>query len=135
MYVGNETEIFMTTGCLSSCDKYDYTLSPLTNIKTIKSQAIGKNYITLRFIITTGRHEEKEQVQMEKEIYLMGMEFMILSNDVNLFQYIIYDWNSLLADMGGYLGLLLGQSIFGIYQLVKTLINHDKFLQYKCKGL
>ena len=68
MYVGNETEIFMTTGCLSSCDKYDYTLSPLTNIKTIKSETLGKNYITLRFIITTGRHEEKEQVQMEKEI-------------------------------------------------------------------
>ena len=68
MYVGNETEIFTTTGCLSSCDKYYYTVSPLTNIKTIETDFRLRNYIALRFILTTGQHEEKEQVQMEKEI-------------------------------------------------------------------
>ena len=30
-------------------------------------------------------------------------------------QYFIYDGNSLIADIGGYLGLLLGLSIFGIF--------------------
>ena len=31
--------------------------------------------------------------------------------------YYIYDVNSLIADIGGFLGLLLGQSLFGIYSL------------------
>ena len=57
------------------------------------------------------------------------MLFMILSNDVDLFQYIIYDWNSLLADIGGYLGLLVGQSIFGMYQLMASWINWKKATQ------
>ena len=35
-----------------------------------------------------------------------------------MFQYFIYDWNSFIADIGGYLGLLLGQSIFGMCQLL-----------------
>ena len=33
-----------------------------------------------------------------------------------MLQYVIYDYHSLIADVGGYLGLLLGQSIFGLYQ-------------------
>ena len=57
------------------------------------------------------------------------MLFMILSNDVDLFQYIIYDWNSLLADVGGYLGLLVGQSIFGMYQLIANWMNWNKATQ------
>ena len=64
---------------------------------------------------------------METEIY--DMEFMIPSDNVNLFQYIIYDWNSLLADVGGYLGLLVGQSIFGMYQLMAGWMNWNKATQ------
>ena len=64
---------------------------------------------------------------MEIEIY--DMEVMIPSDDVNLFQYIIYDWNSFLADVGGYLGLLVGQSIFGIYQLIAGWMNWNKATQ------
>ena len=30
-------------------------------------------------------------------------------------QYFIYDGNALIADIGGYLGLLLGLSLFGIF--------------------
>ena len=33
-----------------------------------------------------------------------------------LLQYVIYDHRSLIADVGGYLGLLLGQSMYGLYQ-------------------
>jgi hypothetical protein len=33
-------------------------------------------------------------------------------------QYVIYDYDSFIADIGGYLGLLLGQSAFGIYVYV-----------------
>ncbi len=31
-------------------------------------------------------------------------------------QYVIYDGNSFFADVGGYLGLILGHSLLGIYQ-------------------
>ena len=30
----------------------------------------------------------------------------------------MYDFNSLVADVGGYLGLLLGESIYGIFGMV-----------------
>lgn len=59
----------------------------------------------------------------------MIMEVIIPSNDHNSFQYIIYDWNSLLADVGGYLGLLVGQSIFGMYQLMTSWMNWNKATQ------
>ena len=36
--------------------------------------------------------------------------------------YSIYDRNSFIADIGGYLGLLLGHSLFGIYWAVKDYI-------------
>ena len=49
-----------------------------------------------------------------------------LEVDDLLLQYIIYDWNSLLADIGGYLGLLVGQSIFGMYQLFASWMNWSK---------
>ena len=29
-----------------------------------------------------------------------------------------YDGNALIADVGGYLGLLIGQSIYGLYELM-----------------
>ena len=39
------------------------------------------------------------------------------------FQYLIYDEDNLLADIGGYLGLLLGQSLFGIYGIVFNCLS------------
>ena len=35
-----------------------------------------------------------------------------------LFQYIVYDSDSFIADVGGYLGLLLGQSVYGLYEII-----------------
>ena len=37
---------------------------------------------------------------------------------VHILQYIIYDWNNFVADVGGYLGLLLGQSVYGMYEIL-----------------
>ena len=43
------------------------------------------------------------------------------------FQYVTYDENDLIADVGGYLGLLMGQSILALYDLgyenLKKLIS------------
>ena len=40
----------------------------------------------------------------------------------------IYDWNDLVADVGGYLGLLLGQSAFGIFEIVTQWMRQRKSL-------
>ena len=44
------------------------------------------------------------------------------------FQYEVYDFDAFIADVGGFLGLLLGQSIFGIYEII---INWLRF-KMKC---
>jgi hypothetical protein len=35
-------------------------------------------------------------------------------------QYVLYDFNSFIADVGGFLGLLLGHSAFSIYQVAQV---------------
>ena len=39
------------------------------------------------------------------------------------YQFITYDANDLIADVGGYLGLLMGQSILALYDLVNEYIK------------
>ena len=64
IYEGNETEIFMLTGCLSTCDKYDYAIQPLTNLQATETDLFRPTTLRLTFVITTGRVEEKEQVEL-----------------------------------------------------------------------
>ena len=131
IYESNETEIFTVTGCLSSCDKYAYTIQPLTALRaSMKDSTHGlaltttlDNKFTMKFVIPTGSHEQKEQVHMALII------LNITRKECFNFKYMIYDWNSLLADMGGYIGLLLGQSVFGVYQLMASWMNSTKVSQ------
>ena len=51
-------------------------------------------------------------------------------NIVVTFQYMIYDWNDLVADIGGYLGLLLGQSVYGIFELLTLWLRRKE--SFKC---
>ena len=39
------------------------------------------------------------------------------------FQYVVYDHNSFIADVGGFLGLLLGHSILSVYATTYDLIE------------
>ena len=73
LYIGNETEIFTLTGCLSSCDAYAYTIQPITSLRASKKDtdshglsltATLNNRFTMKFVIPTGSHEHKEQVEM-----------------------------------------------------------------------
>ena len=41
----------------------------------------------------------------------------------------VYDWNALVADVGGYLGLLLGQSVFGIFEIMTQWMRQKKSLK------
>jgi hypothetical protein len=84
----DENEIYETTGCLSSCEKNEYQMQPQSEI-TPKSK-YPPNQFNIKMILTSGRYIEKKQ-------------------------YLIYDNNSMIADIGGYLGLLLGYSILSLY--------------------
>ena len=57
-------------------------------------------------------------------------------------QYSTYDFQNLLADFGGYLGLLLGYSLLGFYDIVTELIeqvfdkcNRDQPYEEKLKKM
>ena len=40
-----------------------------------------------------------------------------------LLQYVVYDHDSFIADVGGFLGLLLGHSIFSVYATTYDMIE------------
>ena len=61
----DENEIFELTGCLSTCDKYEYAVQPdttLNKVKEILAQNGEPNALGLKFYFLSGRHEVKEQV-------------------------------------------------------------------------
>ena len=41
-------------------------------------------------------------------------------------QYVIYDFNSFIADVGGFMGLLLGFSLLSIYDEMESLLKRFK---------
>lgn len=55
------------------------------------------------------------------------MTFSILDNVVDVRkQYVIYDFNSFIADVGGFMGLLLGFSLLSIYDEIEGLLKKLK---------
>ena len=47
----------------------------------------------------------------------MALEWEFMNSDyIVRHEYLTYDMNSLIADVGGYLGLLLGYSLLSIYE-------------------
>ena len=96
----DENDIYEMTGCLSSCEKDSYTLSadPLeTNTATVYNGDIPCE-LHLQFRMMHTSYEEKEQ-------------------------YIIYDVDSFIADVGGYMGLLLGSSLLSLYKVLETIMR------------
>ena len=89
-------EIFEMTGCMPSCSKSIFELKPL-NEQTHN----GKEEVRLRFTYPTGEYESKEE-------------------------YYIYDAKSFVADIGGYLGLLLGYSLLSLYHMAS-----ERLLDFK----
>ena len=89
--------IYQMTGCLSACekDRFEIRMSQIT--ETDKTSEYGEVnlwlYISMR---------ETSYVQEE--------------------QYFIYDINSFIADVGGYMGLLLGSSILSLFDEVEGLV-------------
>lgn len=97
-----EREIGNKYGCLASCSRFSYSLKEFRGKKgTIPDSLSGSDVIVVNFIILDPTYTTKVQ-------------------------YAVYDHNNLIADIGGYLGLLLGQSILTFYDLVVEWIVRRK---------
>ena len=96
--LANENEIYEMTGCLSSCEKDHFIISA----DPIKKEINGGNWKNceyhVRFTILDRSYEEEEQ-------------------------YVIYDTDSFFADVGGYMGLLLGSSLISLYYELEVLVK------------
>ena len=90
------------TGCTSACDYIEYKLSKPNPMEIEEQSADVKGTtLTLRLITPRSQYTLKDQ-------------------------YIVYDGNSLIADIGGYLGLLLGHSLFSIVCNTSDLVIYMK---------
>ena len=56
------------------------------------------------------------------EIYVLRLRITDRSFEERK-QYIIYDMDSFIADVGGYMGLLLGYSIMSLYNEIEALLK------------
>ena len=84
----SELEIFQTTGCMPSCKRKQIRLETVHEITSWAEYPI----ITLVFEYRDGMYNHNEE-------------------------YLVYDYNNFIADIGGYLGLLLGHSVFSVYSM------------------
>ena len=66
----------------------------------------------------------KESAQMPNQSWVVALIFTYPSRWCKTFeQYEIYDYNSMMADIGGYVGLLLGSSLLSIYQAFENQLK------------
>ena len=66
LYEAAENEIYEMTGCLSTCDKYEFAVQPMTDLTLTKTTDEKKaNTMRLAFYFTSGRHDLREEVQFQ----------------------------------------------------------------------
>ena len=82
----SEAELLKHTGCLPDCERFEMSLQDVGPVTWPEEDPI----MSLYFLFEDGS-------------YSVGEE------------YIVYDTSNFIADVGGYLGLLVGQSILGLY--------------------
>ena len=100
--MSDESEIYKLTGCMSSCTKDEIDIveaSEMVSMKTYDTVDSGEmkpggKALKLYMYFINGQYDEREQ-------------------------YVIYDYNSLIADVGGYMGLLLGISLQGMFEMAE----------------
>ncbi len=88
---GSEAAIFKRSGCLPPCKITEYSVAPKSELQRSEPREPFEpsNSLLLQLWFPSGRYKQREQ-------------------------YLVYDVSSLIADIGGYLGLLLGHSIYSI---------------------
>ena len=116
LYNSNDNMIFNLTGCLSLCEKYSYTVQQVDSTQYNNAKD-GNSSLILHLYYSSVEHELREQVNVLGLLSTTSLETVF-------FQFNIYDTNAFIADVGGYLGLLLGQSIYGLYEIVTHWIGY-----------
>ena len=89
--------IYKTTGCIAPCKKNKYQSVPM-EMEFTKGPEGGFQYVSMFITIENGLFEEREE-------------------------YLIYDWDSFISDIGGYIGLLLGSSLYSLYQDMAVMVG------------
>ena len=95
----SEADLANLTTCLPGCSRDELSLR---DSPRINSYSMGPNpRMTLSFLFHDGSFDVREE-------------------------YLVYDISNLIADVGGYMGLLAGQSILGIYYLSTSWLTKMK---------
>ena len=103
----DEREIFDITGCMPGCSKSKIELVPEYNNDMIDD---NKKVARLSFVYPRGEYDLVEE-------------------------YYIYNLGSFIADVGGYLGLLLGSSLLSMYHtMIPLVINQMRSWAERCKN-
>ena len=71
---------------------------PLTQVTYAHWSYYGRNYLSMFISMHDSSYHEEEQ-------------------------YLIYDFNSFIADVGGYMGLLLGSSILSLFDEIESFLR------------
>ncbi len=109
-----EHNIVKRTGCLPSCTRRLYTAEPLIQ-SVLEDPNIPEG--TVMFQV-----KEKANVASISRP-LIPLQFYYTSNEyTEKTEYFVYGFTSLVADFGGYLGLLMGHSLLSLYDAWKELV-------------
>ncbi len=101
----DETGIYRLTGCMGACDVIQYRLTKPSQMEVRKPNVNGTTMLRMRFLTPTAHHKIHDQ-------------------------YYVFGADSLFADIGGYLGLLLGHSVFSIFCTLSDLAAYVKKLKF-----
>ena len=102
IYALDEEQIYKKTGCMPCCTRNEISA------KLVDTDIIGKNHAYY-------------QEGMGNNAIMM---FYYANNKIRVKEeYYTYDISNLIADFGGYLGLLLGYSILGFYDTALTVFT------------
>ena len=99
----SENTISRLTGCLPACSRNEYTRRLVSNSHEARSKDDNGTDKTMThvFYFPSGRYVEKRY-------------------------YYTYNGNAFFADIGGYLGLLLGHSVLSFYDIAKRALKRLK---------
>ena len=93
----NGNDLYKLTGCLGSCERDEYERIIAPHMMIHESYGTNLSDVHLKFSFGDGSYEVKEQ-------------------------YLLYDYDSFIADVGGFMGLLLGCSVFSLYQELADMV-------------
>ena len=91
----DEQELYEETGCMAKCQRKEWEIRRIFDDKT----EVNGSKIAMWMFYANGR-------------YRVGSQLLT------------YDFNTYVADFGGYLGLLLGYSIVSFFDKAQEIFNH-----------